>query len=154
METTTDTRSTIEVFDRANSQLQSSILQLSHYQYQWIFASNEQETACQLVKSAWMSRMWLVFHVAVISASLCSHLFGLYKHSASINECQWVPFFPHEGIQWHTFASYALLCQTSFCQYPSTAICHMATKCNGMLVGRFNLYYHTTNIHLWRCRST
>jgi len=30
---------------------------------------------------------------------------------------QWVPFFPpHAGHQRHTFAFYALLCQTSFCQ--------------------------------------
>ena len=34
---------------------------------------------------------------------------------------------------------------------PSAAICHMATKCNGILVGRFNLYYHPTNICLWHC---
>ena len=26
---------------------------------------------------------------------------------------------------------------------PSAAICPMATKCNGILAGRFNLYYHT-----------
>ena len=38
----------------------------------------------------------------------------------SINACQesmnvsGSPFFPHEGIQWHTFASYALPCQTPF----------------------------------------
>ena len=32
-------------------------------------------------------------------------LFGLHKHSASINECQWVPFLPHGGIQLHGFAS-------------------------------------------------
>ena len=28
-------------------------------------------------------------------------------------------FFPHRGIQCHTFASYALPCQTSFCQTAS-----------------------------------
>ena len=35
--------------------------------------------------------------------SLCSHLlFGLHKHSVSIKDCQWVPyFFLHGGIQWH-----------------------------------------------------
>ena len=30
---------------------------------------------------------------------------------------------------------------------PSAAICHMAITCNGILVGRFNLYCHTTSIH-------
>ena len=29
---------------------------------------------------------------------------------------------------------------------PSADICHTATKCNGILVGRFNLYCHPTNI--------
>ena len=48
------------------------------------------------------------------TASLRSHpLFGLHKYSASITECQWVPFFLHRGIHWHTFASHALPCQTA-----------------------------------------
>jgi len=51
------------------------------------------------------------------TTSLCSHLlFDLYNCSASISECQWVPFFPHGGIQFYTFTSYALPCQTPFCQ--------------------------------------
>ena len=33
----------------------------------------------------------------------------------------------------------------------SAAICHTATKCNGIMVGRFSLYCHTTNIHLLCC---
>jgi len=41
------------------------------------------------------------------TTSLCSHpLFDLHKHSAGIDECQWVPYFLHGGIQLHTFASY------------------------------------------------
>ena len=32
---------------------------------------------------------------------------------------------------------------------PSATICHMATICNGIFVGRFNLYCPTTNICLW-----
>ena len=36
---------------------------------------------------------------------------------------------------------------TSMSDCPSAAICLMATECNGILVGRFNLYCHT-NIHL------
>ena len=31
---------------------------------------------------------------------------------------------------------------------PSAAICYMAATCNGMLVGRFSLYSHTSNIRL------
>ena len=32
---------------------------------------------------------------------------------------------------------------------PSAAVWHTATKWNGKLVGRFSLYCHPTNIHLW-----
>jgi len=35
---------------------------------------------------------------------------------------------------------------------PSAVICHMATKFDGILVGKFNLYCHITNICLW-CRG-
>ena len=31
----------------------------------------------------------------------------------------------------------------------SAAICHTATKCNEILLGRFCLYHRTANIHLW-----
>ena len=43
------------------------------------------------------------------TASLCLHpLFGLHKHSASFNECQWVQYSPHVWTQWRIFASGAL----------------------------------------------
>lgn len=35
-----------------------------------------------------------------------------------------------------------------FADCPSAGICHLATKCNRILVGRFNLYCNTTNICL------
>ena len=51
------------------------------------------------------------------TTSLCSHpLSALQKSSASAGECQWVPSFPHEGTQCHTFASSTLPCQTPLCQ--------------------------------------
>ena len=51
------------------------------------------------------------------TASLWSHpLFDLHKCSSSISECQWVPFFLHGGVQWHTFTSYALPRQMPFYQ--------------------------------------
>jgi hypothetical protein len=31
----------------------------------------------------------------------------------NVNRCN---FFPHGGIQWHAFSSYALPCETPFCQ--------------------------------------
>ena len=51
------------------------------------------------------------------TTSLCLHsLFGLCTCLASIHECQWVPFFPHGGIQWYGFVSYSLPCQTPSCK--------------------------------------
>lgn len=85
------------------------------------------------------------------TASLCSHLlFGLHKHSASIDGYQWMLFFPQWGIQWHTFTSDALSCQTHFLDCPSAVI--TAIQHNGTLAGRFNLYFHNTSICLW-CRG-
>lgn len=86
----------------------------------------------------WTSSTWLIFDVAVTTAemhapattSLCPNpLLGLHKCSARVDECQRVPFVPHGGIQFHSFASYALPCQMPFNQ---TALlpCHMETKCN------------------------
>ena len=51
------------------------------------------------------------------TTSLCSYaLFGIHNHLASVEECQWVQFFPHKVIQFHTFSSYTLPCQMLFCQ--------------------------------------
>ena len=46
----------------------------------------------------------------------CACMFGLHKHSASVSEGQWMPFFPHRRIQLHNFGPYAFPCQVSFCQ--------------------------------------
>jgi len=43
---------------------------------------------------------------------------------------------------------------TTVSDCPSAAICHTATTRNGMLVGRFDFYFHTTNICLWYCGPT
>jgi len=43
-------------------------------------------------------------------------LFDLQKRSASIEECQWVLFFPHGVIKWHNISSYTIPHQIQFCQ--------------------------------------
>ena len=35
---------------------------------------------------------------------------------SAFSKCWWMPFSPHGGVQWHTFASYVPLCQVPFCQ--------------------------------------
>jgi len=55
---------------------------------------------------------------APLSTSWCAHPpFHLHKQALmNVSECH---FFPHEGLQWHTFASRALSYQMSFCQTAS-----------------------------------
>ena len=43
---------------------------------------------------------------------------------------------------------------TTLSDCPSAANCHTAIKYNGILVGRFRLYSHATNICLWNCGLT
>ena len=106
---------------------------------------------------AWPSGTWLVFHVAVATAETCHPpphcvnihcLVSINVQQASLNVigCN---FFHMEEF------SYTPLLHTHFhvilSDCPSAVICHTATKCNGILAGRFNLYCHITNIrHLHR----
>jgi len=49
-------------------------------------------------------------------APRCAPIHSLDNRSASTGDCQWVQFFPHGGIQWHTFVPYTPPCQMPFCQ--------------------------------------
>ena len=49
----------------------------------------------------------------------------------------------------NSVAAIFFICTSIVSECPSAAICHMATKCNGILEGRFNLYCYTANIHFW-----
>ena len=78
------------------------------------------------------------------TTSLCSHPLFLCKFSASINECQWVPFFPRGGTWWHIFASSTLSCQTPLCQTaPLLPSVTQQQKCKRILLGIFT----STAIH-------
>ena len=94
METTLDTESTITLLDRASSQLQNMIFQCSHHQQLCIFASNE-EPACHTHKNLHLER----YSLSVLLKCTTHHLHvlrstvGLHRHSSSISECQWMPFF-------------------------------------------------------------
>ena len=71
MAMTTDTKSTVTLFDRANSQLQSTVFQHRHHQ-QPICADELIETPsvswCD--SRAWPSTTWLVFHIAVTTPEM------------------------------------------------------------------------------------
>jgi len=67
-------------------------------------------------------------------------LFGLLKRSANISEHQWVQFFSawRNSMTHHCFIRTSIL-DTIVSDCPFPAICCTATKCNRILVGRFNL---------------
>ena len=151
MKTTTATKSTITLFDRSNSQLKSTIF--------FNIAVTTRDTSLPvmnkilctvLIKSASADVTYCHRHHcwnAPPTTSLCPHsLFGFYRHSASADVRHMsmnAIFFLHGWIWFHIFASLTLPCQMPLCQ-------NWATKCDGILAGRFNLYCNVT-ICFWHC---
>jgi len=58
-------------------------------------------------------------------------------------------FFQHVGIQWHLCSIRTSVSDTIVSDCPSAAISLTATTHNGILVGRFNLYWGWTPPPLW-----
>ena len=140
-----------------NTIWQSKFSTTRHYFSTWwpplacIFTTAEQEPTCCTQKSLTAvvtHRLCCHCWNTPPTTSLCSHpLFGLHKSSASVNKCQWVPFIS----TWrhpmpHLYFICTSMSDTILSDCPSSTICHMATKCNGVFLGRFNLHSHTTNI--------
>ena len=121
METTTDTKSTVTLFDRAISHYFSAYsppldVHFCHQQ------TNKQTALNSLHRWSWP--IVTTAEMAAATTSLCSRpLVGLHKHqwmsqriSAGIGECQWMQPFLNGGTQFHICASSALPCRTPFCQ--------------------------------------
>ena len=74
------------------------------------------------------------------------------------NEHQWMSmgaiFFSHGGMWWHLCFIRISMSDAILTDCPSAAICHTAAECNGILAGRFNVYYRSSKTCLWHCRST
>ena len=108
---------------------------------------------------AWPFKMWIVFHDTVTTAEThhppphCAHIHCLVSINVqqalmNVSECNfsaWRNSVPHFCFIGHDMSS---MSDTILSECPSAAIYQTATKCNGILVGRFNLYCHTTNISL------
>ena len=97
------------------------MFQHSHHHYHCVFSSDEQDPACHTCKHL-HQRRWLTVSATTAekhhSLPHCAHFHRLV--SISIQQTSVIAnggcFFPHGGIQWHTFASYALPCRTPRCQ--------------------------------------
>ena len=118
METITDTKSTITLFDKANSQLQNSLFNIvMTISYAFLPVMN-MHTALKQTCTSGVDPLLLspLLKCTVHHLTSLTSTFGLHKCSASISKCQWVPPFPHGGVQWHTVSSLALPHQTPSCQ--------------------------------------
>ena len=109
--------------DRANSQLQNTMFHTHHISYALLSATNNSlhtmlvKTCMAARNTACLSHRCHHCWNTLPTASLCWRtLFVLCKHSASVDECQWVPVFLHGRIHWQILALRALPPQTSFCQ--------------------------------------
>ena len=112
MQTTTDTKSTANSVTKYYFSTQSPPLAI------FFFSSDKQELACCAHKKLHRGGMHC-HHCwnAPPTTKVCGHpLFGLHLNiqqaSVNVNECS---LFPRGGIQWCTFPSYALSCQTPIC---------------------------------------
>jgi len=82
------------------------------------------------------------YHLTVLTFTVCLH-----KFSANISEWQWVQFFSTwRNTMTHLRFIHTSVSDATVSDCPCVAVCHVATTCNGILVRRFNLYYHTTTI--------
>lgn len=92
---------------------------------------------------------------APFATSLCSYkLFGLHKHSESIDEYQWVPFLFFFNTWRNSMTQlcfiWTSMSNTILSDCLSSIIHHMATRHNGIQSGSFILYWYITNICFWQ----
>ena len=101
--------------------------------------------------------MWLVMHVIVATAKThhplphCAYVHWLVSINIQqilINVKGCNLFILEEFSASYLYLTCTSMSDAILSDCPSAASCCMATKCNGILVGRFCLYHHTTNIHL------
>ena len=155
METTVDTKSAITLFNRANSQLQNTIIQHSHHHKLCICTRGKQDLDAVLVKictsCAQPSRKWLVFHVSVVTAEThhplphcannhCLVFINIQQTSMNVNE--FAIFFTWKISVVQLFFIHTSMSDTILSGCPSAAICCMATKCNKILAGILSHYQH------------
>jgi len=137
MENTSDTKSTITLFYSANSHLQTTSFQDNNYHYLCIFDSNQKESAWYSCNNLLQWR-WPTVIVTTVEthhpSPQCSHpLTGFHQCSARIYEWQSAIFINMEEFNSIPFL-HTRFHDTILSDCPSAAICHTATKLNGMLV--------------------
>ena len=121
---------------------------------QWSWGQKSSALNILALLKAWMCKLLALQLITICTdradplSSLppCTHIhclvsIDIQQASMNVNGCH---FFHVEK-----FSDTSSLHPHFMSDFPSAAICHMATKCNGMLVWGSNLFCHTTNIYLW-----
>jgi len=161
METTTDTKITVTLVTGKFSATKH-YFQHSHHQQLCIFTSNEQVPARQAhKKSAPEEVPYCHYHCcwnAPLTASLCSVIHCLVSRniqwaSVNVSGCDFVIFSAERNPVPHLWIICNTVSDVMLSDCLSAAIYQMATKFNAILAGRFNIYFHITDIQLWHCGS-
>jgi len=159
METTTDAKSTITLCDRANAQQQDIIFQHKHHHELCILPMMKKSLRDPVLKICTSGDEPLLMlpllkctthNLIVLTSTIGSPLV--------FSKCQWMAigatFSTRRNSVPHFGSIYTSMSNAFLSDCPSAAISYMATKWNGILMGSFNLYCHTTNIHFWDCGPT
>jgi len=104
----------------------------------------------------WSPRTWLIFHLTITMKHITHCLTGLTStlwSPSMFSMCWWMSVGAIYSTWTTSVTHLCFICtsmsDTILSDCLPAAICHTATKCNGILVERFNLYRHITNILLW-----
>ena len=153
METTTDTNSTIALFDRAIFQLQNrlfNIVTTISSSFSSVMKKSLRATFVTMCTSGCDPCPCCHCWNTQSTTSLCSYpLFGHHKHSQVSVNVSGCHFF---SARRNSVPQLCFICTSTsnaiVSECPSAAICHTAATCSGILVGRFSLHCHTTNIYV------
>ena len=146
------------LFDRANSLLQKSIFSTL---FPPLSNSHRWDILLRCGNCAWLSRKWIVFHVAFATTetqhpllqsghSHCLVSVNVQQVLINVSGCH---FSPWRNSMAHLCFICTSMSEAILSDCPFAAISHTSTTCNGILVGRFNLYCHTISICFWLCGS-
>ena len=146
MEITTNTKSTITLLYRTNSQLQKCFHGVITISYTFSPAMNKKLcTMFVRICTSWGEPLSPLLkcttqHLTVLMSTL--------RSPETFDKCWWMSMGAAFSSRRNSIPHLSFI-YTTVSDCLSAAICHMATKCTGILVGMFNLYCHTTIICFW-----
>ena len=151
METTTDTKTTITLLDISYKTLFFHIITTISYTFSPVMNKNLHAVLVKICTSRGDPLSLSALLKCTTLCLHCAHIHCLSLHTFS--KRQWMSRGASFSAWRNSVTHLCFICtsisDTILSDFPSAAICHTAVKCNGILVGRFSLYCHNINIHLW-----